>query len=117
MHQYQRSRFPSTIHETVLRLTEKGSERVAQGSMGYHADLMLVMCRPTLWERLRALLRGHWIRTMSCDQAQIHAAVACEACSNSLAYEHGLSWGYRRGSAGWSDANTRCELCLPKVEA
>jgi hypothetical protein len=109
---YQHSRFPFSLRHLVLVCDDKGSRQLAAGEQGANADLVIALCRPSALERARQLLRyGRLRRSLEPRAAFLTAAIACEGCMNSLAHEHGLPWGYRRGSKGWEASRTSCELC------
>lgn len=110
---YQWSRFPCTLRTNVL-LDEGGRSRsISSGSCSWSADLVLALVRPSIIERARQFLRsGHFKKCIpTMQQAILVAVTSCEACSNSLAFEHGLNWGYRRYSKKYFEAGTSCELC------
>lgn len=114
---YQHSRFPFDLRHSILLLKEHDCERLAEGSDGVPASLVLALCRPSIVEAARQLLRyGRVRKRLDPMDAFMVAGVACEACMNALAWEHGLTWGYRRGSKPWAAARTSCELCRPATK-
>lgn len=85
---------------------------IMEGSCGWSPDLALAMARPSTQEAQEAASRhGKPLRPMAIEDAIMVAAVACEACMNSLAHHYGLGWGYKRGSKDWEESGTQCELC------
>ncbi len=116
---YQRSRFPTQVSDTVISIRTVPSRKIAFGSSSYWGALALSLVRPTLVERIRALWRtGRLPWTMPLDQAVLVASTACEGCANVLAWENGVrdergDCGYPRGSADHLLARTSCELCRP----
>lgn len=115
---YMHARFPRQLTETVLRINADGTSRqIVRVEGSYPADLALALARPSLGERVRAILRhGSPGPRMAYEQAVLHAFVACERCTNALAHRVGLDWGYRRESHEWHRAGTTCELCVSDVD-
>lgn len=87
--------------------------RIFAGEQGWQPDLVLAMTRPANEELRLSLQRndGNAPGLWGLKDAIAIAAVACEACGNSLAWMYGLSWGYPEGSEEWKQAGTSCELC------
>lgn len=82
--------------------------------LAWDEELVSAMHRPNALERLRQLARhGRLAPTLPLEQAILVSAVACDACSEALAHEHGCSWGERRGSRRHQAHGTTCELCKP----
>jgi len=105
----QRTRF------IELRDTGYGKDgKLFQGASSYSTSLFLALTRPTFRERIVSLYRIlRWIKPIEARQAQLMAAISCEGCMNVLAWEYGLSWGYKRGSEEHKKVRTSCELCDP----
>ena len=90
---------------------DNGGKSIAYGTSSWPQDLVLALSRPSLKERLISLGRGYWNRYYDLDKAILIAAHSCERCLNSLAYQYGLSWGYKEFSVKWDCAGTSCEFC------
>lgn len=94
----------------------QGSRELMRGESGYPTDLVMAMLRPSFVELARQIYRFGLPAIPFTDftQAVLYSKTACERCVNSLAYRHGLNWGYRRKSDKWHKAGTSCELCDPE---
>jgi hypothetical protein len=90
---YQHSQFPHDLHHSCC--TVPGPE-IFRGSSSWSEDLVLAM----------ATNGGYKL-----SEAILIAANMCERCMNAAAHDHGLKWGYARGSAAWRQSNTECEFC------
>jgi len=79
-----------------------GSRKIMSGNSGFCEDLVLAIAeRKTFWGR----------RKYTLGEAILIASQCCERCMNALAYEYGLSWGYKEYSWQWIECNTSCEFC------
>ena len=88
---YQWSQFPCALHNSCCT-----TEGVMGWTSTWDEDLVLALVRD-----------GYRLR----DSILI-VATMCERCNNAAAYDHGLKYGYPRGSAQWHKANTVCEHCV-----
>lgn len=109
---YQVSQFVCRLRTDYFDMV--ANRRLASASMGYDAELVLAMVRPTWRERLVQLLRyGSFAPLFGYSMAVLKAAVCCERCGNSMRHRYGLGDGYRKGSAEWERCGTSCEQCMP----
>jgi hypothetical protein len=94
---YQVSRFPISITTNYLYLHPDGrTEEMGSSNSPFHEDLVLAMANSGEY-RL--------------SHAMIIASEACERCTNVLAHNYGLDWGYAENSEEWKKSNTLCEYC------
>lgn len=99
---YQRSNFPCTLEDSVLRLIrdETGrvtrSEAVMTGHCGWSEHLVLAMANSGKYRLSEAILV---------------VATSCERCMNALAHAYGLDWGYPPDSEDYETCGTRCRIC------
>jgi hypothetical protein len=94
---YQRSQFPFSVHEVMLRCYEDKSVEVCSGNSSWPENLVLAM-------------------TNSGDyglyQAIFVAANACSRCLNALSFTYlGSEEGFSEDSEEYKYSNTRCEWC------
>lgn len=110
---YIHVRFPLVVQTKVYKRDKDGhyteGDRIATLNASVNEELVLAMAtggwstRPL---RLRAKIPLH--------EAMIIVSEACGRCLNVLAYEYGLSWGFKEGSDEWLVTKTTCEMCEKK---
>ena len=94
---YQHSRFPTHLHDSVLRLNDDGTSSVLlKGQSGYDSATVTAMVRSKDWDVSDAIMV---------------AGQACERCMNVLAHHYGAGWGYEYNSDGYKEAGTSCRMC------
>lgn len=95
----QQSRFPNTLHHSILLLTENGSKELMRGESGWPDDTVTAMVRSGDWTAADAILV---------------AGQACGRCLNVLAHHYqGPGEGFAFGSEEYWKTNTCCKMCIP----
>jgi hypothetical protein len=95
--QYQHSRFPNHLQDSVLRLNDDGTSSVVfRGESGFDSDLVTAMVRGGDWD---------------VSDAVMVAGQSCERCMNVLAHSYGLKYGYEFDSDDYWNAGTTCSMC------
>ena len=109
-HYVQRTRF---IELRDTGYTRDGN-KLCEWHGSFSTDLFLSLARPSLKQRIISLYRNlKWLPAVESQQALLMCAVSCERCMNTMAWERGLSWGYKKNSEEYARSRTSCELCLP----
>jgi hypothetical protein len=76
-----------------------GSREAMVGHMGWPEDLALAIANSG---------------DFSLGESIIISATACERCTNAMAHDYGLEWGYKEFSEEWEKSGTICEFCDPE---
>ena len=94
---YQYSRFPNTLHDSILELNDDGtSSEILRGESGFSSDLVTAMVRSNDWD---------------VGDAIMVAGQSCERCMNVLGNHYGLDWGYPVDSEEYRKSGTTCSMC------